>query len=118
MSDAKDDLFGDDPEARKVLEEIDAHGRAIFRLICDYADEHELSDEFVSEMAFEAGVHLRMLAYVRETAKPSASGLKLDLDRCRRDLDDVFRDYKKAADEYVRATKEAIEDAEEGGAPN
>jgi hypothetical protein len=120
MSSAKDDLFGNDPEFEELADAIERHGEAVYRLVLKYAEEQKLSDGLVSDLAFEAGVRLRMMAYVLETAKPSGGGLKLDLDRCRRELDDTFREHKKMADEFVRMAKAAIDelaaddDADEG----
>ena len=39
--------------------------------------------------------------------KPSNSGLKLDLDRFRRDIDHVVRAARKDADEFIAAAKKA-----------
>ena len=116
MSDPKD-LFGDDPAQQELQEEIAAHGEAVYALVAEYAAEHQLGDGFVADLTFEAGLRLRIMAYLADTAKPSGSGLKLDIDRCQRDLEDLFRDYKKMADEFIRSAQEAIAAAEEGKAP-
>ena len=40
------------------------------------------------------------------------SGLKLDLDRMARDVQDFVRDCKRHADEFIAHTKNAIREAE------
>jgi hypothetical protein len=37
---------------------------------------------------------------------PSVAGLKLDLDRWRRDVDEFVREAKKGAENYIRTVKE------------
>jgi hypothetical protein len=44
--------------------------------------------------------------------KPSASGLKLELDRVRREIDDYVRSSKKSAEEFVAASKKALAETE------
>jgi hypothetical protein len=39
---------------------------------------------------------MRMIAYATSVAKPSAGGLKLDLDHFRREVDDLVRDLKRS----------------------
>jgi hypothetical protein len=114
MSDPKD-LFGDDPAQQQMQDEIERHGEAVYALVADYAVEHQLGDGFVADLTFEAGLRLRVMTYLADTAKPSGSGLKLDLDRCLRDLEDMFRDYKKMADEFIQSAQEAV--AAEAKAP-
>ena len=49
-----------------------------------------------------------MIDYLATTPKPSGSGLKLDLDRFRREIDDYVRDCKRDADDFVRSSRELI----------
>jgi hypothetical protein len=109
MSGPQDDLF-DDAEGETLREAVERHGEAVYQLVLQYAEEEQLSNVFVSDLVFEAALRLRMMAYVLETAKPSGSGLKIELDRCRRELDDTIRDHKKMADEFVQMSKTAIEE--------
>ncbi len=106
-----DDLFDDEAD-RDADEELQEHSRAIHELLDAYADEHDLPADVMSPLAFEVGLKLRMVAYCIGTAKPSGSGLKVELDRCRRDLDELIRAHKKSADEFVPMTKEIIEEIE------
>ena len=55
-----------------------------------------------------------------DVEKPSGSGLKLDLDRFRREVDDALRHAKKGADEFIENIKPVLAaaragDDEEGG---
>jgi hypothetical protein len=71
-------------------------------------------------------LRLRMVGYAMETEKPSASGLKLDLDRYRRDVEDAVRHAKKDAERFIveaksaraEAENEAREEPDDGGAPS
>jgi hypothetical protein len=62
---------------------------------------------------------MRMIGYAMETEKPSASGLKMDLDRFRREVEECIRTAKKGAEEFIeeamvlRAEMESEADAED-----
>ena len=49
-----------------------------------------------------------MVAYAATAAKPSGGGLKLDLDRFRRDIENLIRETKKDADGFIATAKESI----------
>jgi hypothetical protein len=124
MSSQNDDFF-EDTEA--AIDELDRHGMAIHQLIQDYMDEHDLSDELTSLMLLDISVRMHMVGYALETEQPSASGLKLDLDRFRREMDSLVRDAKKNADQFIAEAKtlRAVAEAEmedelddERGAPS
>lgn len=102
MSSQNDD-FETAPEA--AIDELSQHGMALHQLIQDYMDEHDLSDEITSLMLLEVSVRMHMVGYALETEKPSASGLKLDLDRFRREMDNLIRDAKKNADHFIAEAK-------------
>ena len=55
---------------------------------------------------------MRMMAYATSVAKPSAGGLKLDLDRFRRDIEDLIRATKKDADRFIAEAKLSMAAAE------
>src|SRR5215470_72598 len=123
MTSQKDDF---DEEDEAAIEDLDRHGMALHQLVQDYTDEHDLSDEITSLLLLNISVRMRMVSYALETEKPSGSGLKLDLDRFRRDMDECIRAAKKEADGFVAAAKEAraaaAKEADgspdgEGGAP-
>lgn len=78
---------------------------ALYRLIQGYVDEHDLSDQATSLMLLEIAVRMHIVGYALETEEPSASGLKLGLDRFRREMDNLIRDAKKNADHFIATAK-------------
>jgi hypothetical protein len=88
-------------EDAEAIEEMDQHGLALHELIQDYLDEHDLSDSLGSLSLFSITMRMRMIGYAMETEKPSASGLKMDLDRFKRDIDEGLRTAKKSAEEFI-----------------
>jgi hypothetical protein len=104
------DDFDEDNQA--AIEELDRHGMALHKLVQDYMDAHDLSDEMTSLLLLNISVRMRMVAYALETEKPSASGLKLDLDRFRREIDECVRAAKKDADAFIAEAKVARAAAE------
>jgi hypothetical protein len=88
-------------EDAEAIEEMDQHGLALHELIQDYLDEHDLSDSLGSLILFSITMRMRMIGYAMETEKPSASGLKMDLDRFKRDIDEGLRTAKKSAEEFI-----------------
>ena len=101
---------GDDAEAGDELEQ---HGLALHQIIQDYMDEHDLSDELGALLLLNISVRMRMVGYALETEQPSASGMKMDLDRFNREIGDCIRAAKKGAEEFVEEAmvlREAAED--------
>lgn len=94
---------------------FDQHRAALYDMLMEYADDHDLSDGFMAVLASDIGLSLRMVAYASETEKPSVGGLRLDLDRYARELGDSVRDAKKYAAEFIAEAKAAQEadDAED-----
>jgi hypothetical protein len=60
----------------------------------------------MAELLVSLALTLRSMEYVMSVAKPSGAGLKLELERFGRHVEDVFRDRKKDAEEMVAAIKE------------
>jgi hypothetical protein len=110
MSSGNDDF--DDAAADAAVEEFNRHTGAVLQLVQDYIEEHDLLEEMMSLVLLNLSVRLRMVGYALETEKPSASGLKLDLDRFRRELDGCIRAAKKDADRFIADAKAAREKAE------
>jgi hypothetical protein len=118
MSDT-DDSFDDDPEFQEFAKDFDRHRRAIHERISDYMDETELAEGIVAQLLIEAMINMRMADYGMSVEHPSVAGLKLDLDRLRREVEECVREAKKGAPEYIDRVKEAraiaeAEEAEEG----
>jgi hypothetical protein len=125
MSSRDDD--SDDAEAEAAVDEFHRHGVALHELVQDYMDEHDLLEEMTSVVLLNVSVRMRMVGYALETEKPSASGLKLDLDRFRGEIDSCIRAAKKDAERFIAEAKAARTAAEnkaedelddEGGAPS
>ncbi len=110
---SSDDLFGGDRDLEAFAEEMDRHGHEIHEFVTTYLDEHDISEGVASHMMLSLAINLRMLAYGLETAKPSASGLKIDLDRFGREIEEVIRDTKKHAEEFIAEIKAALADGAE-----
>lgn len=110
MSSRDDD--SDDAEVEAAVDEFERHGVALHELVQDYMDEHDLLEEMTSIVLLNVCVRMRMVGYALETEKPSASGLRLDLDRFRGDIDNCIRAAKKDADRFIAEAKVARAKAE------
>jgi hypothetical protein len=110
MPHGKDEQLGmDDPD----LEDDDFNELLgmLHARVSEFAEEHDLPVGALSPLLLDLGVTSRMMDYVLSVEKPSASGLKLDLDRMGREIDDLVRDYKRHAEEFVDNSKEALREA-------
>jgi hypothetical protein len=105
-----DDLFDDDGE--EALAEFDRLSQLLSDHIVKFAEDQDISDEMLSPLLLRIAITSRMVGYVATTAKPSTGGLKLDLDRFRRDVEDVIRETKKDAEAFIAHTKASIAAAE------
>jgi hypothetical protein len=110
MSSGDDDF--DDAELDAAMDEFERHSGAIYQFVQDYIDEHDLLEEMMSVVLLNLSVRLRRVGYALDTEKPSAAGLKLDLDRFRREMDDGVRAAKKDADRFIADVKTARIEAE------
>ena len=93
-------------------DDFDEMGTALHEHVQDFAEEHDLPDGAVALLLLDIAVRMRMTDYALSVEKPSGSGLKLDLDRMRREVDDLIRGAKKSADEFIAHAKDAIAEAE------
>ena len=109
---SRETLFDPDASEQEIADEMEALFLAFHEHAQEFAQERELNDGIVSLMALRLSLSARMLDYVMSTEKPSGSGLKLDLDRFRRDMDESVRAAKKGADEFVAMAKQALVEAE------
>src|SRR5215470_7059698 len=105
---SQNDHVGDEAE-----DELDQHGLALHQLIQDYMDEHDLPDEVGALLLLNISVRMRMVGYALETEQPSASGLKMDLDRFNKEIGDCVRAAKKSAEEFIEEAMVLREAAEE-----
>jgi hypothetical protein len=113
MPDHQDDLFGEDGD--EELEDFDRLTEILYQRVLEFAEDEEVDDELLSPLLLRLALTSRMVAYAATAAKPSGGGLKLDLDRFRRDVEDVIRAAKKDADQFIAQAKESIAAAAEPG---
>ena len=110
MPDDKDDLF--DEDGVEILDDFDRLTELLFQHVLEFAEEEEVGDEMLSPLLLRLSITSRMVAYAASAAKPSGAGLKLDLDRFRRDIDNLIRATKKDADGFIARAREEIAAAE------
>jgi hypothetical protein len=72
--------------------------------VTEIAQEEDLSFETLALLLVDLGIFSRMIEYVATTPKPSAGGLKLDLDRFRREIDDFVRGCKRDAEDFISSS--------------
>ncbi|RAI43879.1 hypothetical protein [Rhodoplanes roseus] len=111
MTGPQDDQFDDDDDA--VVEELDRHYEALRTQVYDYIDENDVPDQIIAALLNDLALEIRKVAYVLDTEKPSVSGLKLELDRYKSDLDAAIRRHKKEAEEFIDGMREAMAEAQE-----
>jgi hypothetical protein len=112
MTEGQDDLF--DEGVDEALDEFDRLVGMLNHRVLEFAEEQEIDDEVLSPLLLRLALSARMVAYAAGTAKPSGSGLKLNLDRFRREIDNVIRAAKKDADRFIAEARESMT-AEEPG---
>jgi hypothetical protein len=106
MTDDQDDLFGEG--ADEALDEFDRLTEILSERVFEFAEEEEVDDEQLSPLLLRLALSSRMVAYAAGTAKPSGGGLKLDLDRFRREIEDLIRAAKKDADHFIKQARESL----------
>jgi hypothetical protein len=108
---------GGPPDGGEVddAEDDDYHQmqEALHRHVSDFADEHDLTLGAVSVLLIDLAVTWRMLDYVMSVEKPSGAGLKLDLDRMRRDVEEHLRNCKRGADDFIVETRDIVRESRE-----
>jgi hypothetical protein len=112
MSNTDDDAFDDG--GADAAGEFHRLSEILFTRVAEFADDEDVDDEVIPVLLLQLAVTMRTMNYTGSVAKPSGSGLKLDLDRFRRLADDLIRETKKDADGLVTRTKVFIDAAERG----
>ena len=110
MADDSDDVFDEDGD--EAVERLERLTDELFQHVSEFAEEEDIAEEALSLMLLRLSLTLRMLTYATSVAKPSASGVKLELDRFRQDADGMVRAAKKDADRFIASAKEGIAAAE------
>ena len=111
MTQREDDLFSGDESDREAVDEFERMRELLHARISEFADEHDVPDGMLSALLLDLAVTARMMDYTLSVEKPSASGLKLELDRMQREIADFVRDCKRHADEFIEHSKDAIAQA-------
>ena len=112
-----DDGRSEDPDVQEFMDEVEQHSRAIYEIVSDYMDDLEVPEAIISHVLLNISFNMRMVAYVIDTEKPSAGGLKLDLDRMRNEIEQILRESKKGAEGFIKSAKTAIAEAEKENEP-
>jgi hypothetical protein len=112
-----DDGRSSDPDVQEFMDEVEQHSKAIYELVSDYMDDLEVPEAIISHVLLNLSFNMRMVAYVIDTEKPSAGGLKLDLDRMRNEIEQILRESKKGAEGFIKSAKTAIAEAEKENGP-
>ena len=110
MPDDQENLF--DENGNDLLDDFERLTHLLFECVSEFAEEEEIDDELLSMLLFRLSLTTRMMAYAQNAAKPSAGGLKLDLDRFGRDIETHLRESKKDADRFITEAKASIAAAE------
>jgi hypothetical protein len=106
MPDENDDLFGED--ADEAVNDFNRLVELLFQRVSEFADEEDVADDILPLLLLQLSVTMRMMAYAVSVAKPSGGGLKLDLDRFRRDAEELIREMKKDADRFIARIRESM----------
>jgi hypothetical protein len=112
MAKKRDELFPAAEDETEALEEFDRLLGLLFERINAFAEEENISDHILPLLVLQTSATLRMGSYIMTTVKPSAGGLKLDLDRFRREADDLIREMKKDAERFVDESKRRLAELE------
>ncbi len=107
-----DDLF-DSPDLDAVAERYSACRQELLQQLLAFMEAEELDAGLMTGLLLDLTVSFRTVDYFDTAEKPSVGGLRLQLDRFRRDCDRIIREAKKDADERVEAFRRVIEEAAE-----
>jgi hypothetical protein len=110
MPDENDDLFGED--GNEAVDDFNHLTDLLFQRVLEFADEENVADDILPLLLLRVSATMRMMAYAASVTKPSGAGLKLDLDRFRRDADELIREMKKDADRFIAQVRESMAEGE------
>ncbi len=101
---AEDEISDDEDE--RLYREDEA---ALFDALDRVMEERDLSEHDLVPMLVAVAYHYRSVAYVADTAKPSETGLKLDLERLKKLIDEMHRGYRKSAAQVIAEISASLE---------
>ena len=93
----------DDSEYERLRDMLDNQ-------VSDFADEHAVSFDTLSLLLIDCGVTNTLTRYLLSVDRPSACGIKRELDRLRRKIENFISLHKGDADDFIHNSKEWIED--------
>jgi hypothetical protein len=103
----------EEPEDVGFDEEQEYHAEEIKNIVLDYVEENEVPEETAIVSLIQLAVSMQMATYMGSVEKPSVNGLKMELERFGKDIDEMLREAKNGAAEFVEDYKAAM--AEEEG---
>ena len=89
MTDDNDDIFEQDAE--EAADEFDSLTNRLYQRVVEFAEDEDVADQVLPLLLLRLAMSTRVMNYAISVAKPSASGLKLDLERFRREAEDLIR---------------------------
>lgn len=105
-----------DEEVDAAFAEYEEQRDELFEMISEFADDNDLDDGMLAALLLDLAVSVRMLAYANSVEKPSVQGLRLEMDRFKKDADEHARSAKQEAETFIADVKAQREAAEaEGG---
>jgi hypothetical protein len=103
----------EEPENVEFDDEQEYHAEEIKNIVLDYVEENEVPEETAIVSLIQLAVSMQMATYMGSVEKPSVNGLKMELERFGKDIDEMLREAKNGAAEFVEDYKAAM--AEEDG---
>jgi hypothetical protein len=91
-------------------DEQEAHAEEIKNIVLDYVEENEVPEETAIFTLVQLAVSMQMATYMGSVEKPSVNGLKMELERFGKEIDDMLREAKNGAAEFVEDYKAAMEE--------
>jgi hypothetical protein len=110
MAEDEPTLFEDETEDERLVREDQ---KALVDALIDVMEERGLDEGQLASLLLGEIYHYRAIAYVTGTAKPSEAGLRMDLDRLRKEIEEIHRAYRKHAGDIVKDIIAALDSAED-----
>jgi hypothetical protein len=106
----KRDFF--EEEDTRSRERYDDLRDGLQKAIGDFAEKLDIGPKMLALLLIDLGITYNTIDYVLSTAKPSALGLKRELDRLLREIGDFIRSTKKDADNKMAGLEEFLQSLE------
>ena len=106
-----DDSFRD-PDLASTAEYYWECRSALVKLLGQFMETHDLDEGMTVDLLVDLAISFHTIDYFNRVKKPSAGGLRLELDRLRREFDSSLRDARKEADSRVKLLFALLEESE------